>query len=94
MHRIVYVCVEWLYYLIIVSEHACMASVSCFRGIIPAVNVAWMGLQRALEREALEASFVVLAVCLRIARRLEKGSTTVQGSGNTHAGTVCWCLVG
>ena len=40
-----------------------MPSVSCSRGIMVAVHVAWMGLQRASEHEVLEASCVVYAAC-------------------------------
>ena len=54
-----------------------MTSVTCFRAIIPAVNVARMELQWALELQALESSSVVLANILSIARRLGKGSTSV-----------------
>ena len=39
-----------------------MASVTWFQGIIPAVRVAWMGLQRVLEKKALEAPSAVLGV--------------------------------
>ena len=78
MHRIVYVCVAWLYDSIMTSEHARMASVSCFRAIFRAVHVAWVSFQRAMEHEALEALSLVLAVCLSIARRLGRSFTLVE----------------
>ena len=54
-----------------------MSSARCWRGSIPAANVACMGLLQALEHEALEASFVVLFFFYSIARRFEKSSTLV-----------------
>ena len=54
-----------------------MASVTCFGAIIWAVDVAWIGLQWALEHEALEASSVVLTDILSIAWCLMKGFTLV-----------------
>ena len=38
-----------------------MPSVSCFQGIIPVVDVAWMWLQGVLEHEVVEVFSVVLA---------------------------------
>ena len=54
-----------------------MPSVSCFGDIIQAVNMACVGLQWALEHEALEAFYVVSAVYIRTAPRLGEGSTLV-----------------
>ena len=54
-----------------------MPSVSCFRHIIQALNMAWVGLQGALDHEAHEASSVVLTVCRSTAPCLGKGATLV-----------------
>ena len=68
MHRIMYACVAWLYHLLTTSGPPGMPSASCFKGIIPAANVGWMGLLWTLEHQVLETSSVVLFFLLSIAR--------------------------
>ena len=77
MHRVVHACVAWLYHLSVASGQAGMLSVSFSPDISQAVNMAWVGLQWALEHEALEAFSVVLAAYMSTAPRLGKGPTSV-----------------
>ena len=53
MHRVMHACVMRLYHLIATSGRAGVPSVSCFGDIIQAVTMACVGLQWALEHEAL-----------------------------------------
>ena len=67
----------WLYYLIVTPGHADMPSVRCFPDITQAAIMARVGLQWAMEHEALEAFSVVLAVYVSTAPRLGQRSTYV-----------------
>ena len=64
-----------------------MPSLTCFRGIIPAVNVARRGLQWAREHEGLEASSVVFAVVSQpLPGVLRRAQHWWQGSCYARAG--------
>ena len=69
-----------------------MPSVRCFRDIIQAVNMARVVLRLAMEHEALEAFSVVMALYIRTAPRLGKGSTLVAETlWRTCMHGVLWC---
>ena len=93
MYRIVYFCLTWLYHLIMALGHARIPLLICLRGVIRAVNLAWMRLLWALEHEALEACSVVLAVVLGNARHLGESPTLVAEEVRRTCGNgVSWAM--
>ena len=90
IHCIRYACVAWLYHLIVTSGHAGKPSVSWFGDIMPAVNMAWVGLQWAMKHEALDACSSVLSILISTAPRLGKASRLVADkNSDARAGMVC-----